>query len=593
VLFTNSGTLRVESGIVSLREGGSHTGSLIAAAGGTLDFYQSAHTLQASSSVSGGGIVEFGSGSTVTITGAYNVTGTTQVSGGTVDFNPAATVTNIGGALTISGGTGNFNSGEALSVTTLTQSGGTLSGSDDLTVTGSMTWTSTAAGSTQSGSGTTTIVSAASLNVSGSYNKTLAGRRLDNHGSAVWSGSYGIVGSNGAVFNNLPGASFDAQGNASFTGGANASFNNAGTFIKSAGTGLTVIDVLFTNSGVLRVESGTVSLREGGSHTGSLIAAAGGTLDFYQSAHSLQASSSVSGGGTVDFSSGSTVTISGGYNVTGTTQISGGSADFDSAASVGCGDLIQISGVLNVSNNINITSDFTRSGGTFNAGTGTLSFNGATVQTLTLNTPTTFHNLAVLAGTTLVEAVAADNASVSGTLTNQGVLRKTKSVTAGAATFGLTGVAINITTLGSLTAIQVDRIDAHHPNATGTPGGSGIMTGRYWTIAPTGGGYTLTIILPHDNLTDPRVCRYTGSGNIWDCDRSTFTPSTVTRQGVTTLSDWAVGNSVRPTVVRLVHLSAASASNMLSMQWLIGLGALGMIVIAFKGKRDNSDIYVI
>jgi hypothetical protein len=185
----------------------------------------------------------------------------------------------------------------------------------------------------------------------------------------------------------------------------------------------------------------------------------------------------------------------------------------------------------------------------------------------------------------LVEAVAADNASVSGTLTNQGVLRKTKSVTTGAATFGLTGVAMNITTLGSLTAIQVDRIDAHHPNATGTPGGSGIMTGRYWTITPTGGGYTLTLTLPHDNLTDPRVCRYTGSGYIWDCDRSTFTPSTVTRQGVTTLSDWAVGDSVGPTVVRLVHLSAASASNMLSKQRLIGLGALGMIVIAAFGLR--------
>jgi len=44
--------------------------------------------------------------------------------------------------------------------------------------------------------------------------------RLDNHGSAIWSGSYDIVGSNGAVFNNLSGASFDAQGSASFPGRA-------------------------------------------------------------------------------------------------------------------------------------------------------------------------------------------------------------------------------------------------------------------------------------------------------------------------------------------------------------------------------------
>jgi len=41
--------------------------------------------------------------------------------------------------------------------------------------------------------------------------------RLDNRGIAIWSGSYDIVGSNGAVFNNLSGASFDAQESATFT----------------------------------------------------------------------------------------------------------------------------------------------------------------------------------------------------------------------------------------------------------------------------------------------------------------------------------------------------------------------------------------
>jgi len=390
----------------------------------------------------------------------------------------------------------------------------------------------------------------------------------------------------------MPGASFDSQVGATFSGGANATFNNAGAFIKSAGDNYTHLDLLFDNSGSLQVVTGTVLLEQDGNHAGAFVVEAGGLLEFRGSNHSLQLGSSVTGAGTVRFGIYEhSAVISGTYNVTGTTLLTSGSINFNNASSTAFGDLTQSGGTLNVDCAVSISGDFTRSGGTFNAGTGTVSFNGTTIQTLNLTTPTTFHDLTVLAGTTLVEAAAANNASVGGTLTNLGVIRKIRSVSSGAVTFGLTDVAMDIITPGSLSAVQVDRMDTHHPNATGTPGGNGLMTGRYWTISSTGGGYTLTLTLPHANLVDPKVCRYTGSGLIWDCDRTTFSSITVSRQNVIQLSDWAVGNYVGPTAIRLVDFAALPASKRWPAGWLIGLGIAGVssFVWLYLTRREQSQ----
>jgi len=228
------------------------------------------------------------------------------------------------------------------------------------------------------------------------------------------------------------------------------------------------------------------------------------------------------------------------------------------------------------STSINVSGDWINNG-TFTAGTGTVTFNGSTTQNLTLNTSTTFNNLTVGSDTTLVETVSTDNAAVSGTLTNGGTIRKSQSGT-GNKTFGLTGVAINVTT--GPPSIQVDRIDRNHDNATGTPGGSGIKTGKYWTITPTGSGYTVDITLPHSVSpdTNAKVCRYTGSGQVWDCDRTSSTANTVTRTGINTLSDWAVGNNVGPTAITLSSLTAASPlPAALPVPGLVALGGLAAV----------------
>ena len=178
-------------------------------------------------------------------------------------------------------------------------------------------------------------------------------------------------------------------------------------------------------------------------------------------------------------------------------------------------------GALVLTGDCTVSGDFTN-GGTLKANGHTVTFNGAGLQNLAATATTAFANLTVNIGVTLVETVAANYASVTGALTNFGTIRKTQAISgAGPRTFGLTGVQVDVRP-GSLTSLQVDRIDSNQPNAT-----VGIRTGRYWTLTPTGTGYTVRLTLPHDALSDPTACRYTGSG--WDCARTAFTPATVTR----------------------------------------------------------------
>jgi hypothetical protein len=93
-------------------------------------------------------------------------------------------------------------------------------------------------------------------------------------------------------------------------------------------------------------------------------------------------------------------------------------------------DIILDGGTLNCPSGgtINVARDFTYNSGTFNLNNCTVQFNGATTQNLTLNAALTFHHLSVGNGTILVETVAADNATLSGTLTNNGTIRKNKAV---------------------------------------------------------------------------------------------------------------------------------------------------------------------
>ncbi|MGC9356938.1 MAG: choice-of-anchor Q domain-containing protein [Anaerolineae bacterium] len=150
-----------------------------------------------------------------------------------------------------------------------------------------------------------------------------------------------------------------------------------------------------------------------------------------------------------------------------------------------------------------------------------------------------------------------------------------KSVSGGGTyTFGPTLARIVVTdTGGCLTGLQVEQVADNHPNAT-TP----LQTGAYWVITPTGctSGFTTTLTLPFAAANaSSRLCRWlegTGPGAGWDCDdetasHTTFVANTwVIRSHVAGFSDWAVGNDVTPTAVRLRAFAARGG-----LLWGVGL----------------------
>ncbi len=261
--------------------------------------------------------------------------------------------------------------------------------------------------------------------------------------------------------------------------------------------------------------------------------------------------------------SGQTVNISGTLEFATTSTISGSltvnNLQIDSGVTL----------VASAGNILNVIGNWTNNGGTFNAGTGTVIFSGSGTQTLTANSATTFNNLTVNSGVILVEVVSADNVTAAGTLTNSGTIRKSQAVSStGLKTFGLAGaynggtLSIDVVTQGGMSSLQVDRIDSNHPNATYGPG-NGTSTGRWWNITQTGGsGYVVNLTLPHNVVpnTNADVCEYTaGPGYGWDCTRTSSTSNTVTRQNVTAVSPWAVGDNTGPTAIALTDLAGRSS----------------------------------
>jgi hypothetical protein len=219
-------------------------------------------------------------------------------------------------AFVVSGGTLTLASASALTGT-LDVTGGRLDGPGSLTVSALLTWT----GGTLGGTGTTTANGG--LAIDGSATKTLDGRTLANAGAATWAGSGDLSLTNGAVFSNLAGATFDVRNDqtVNFAGGVAARFDNAGTLTKSAGSGTSTLSGFrFSNSGAVQVQAGTLSLNLRDISTGSFTVEEGATLAFSGNSHTLSATSSVTGAGTVDFRGG-TVDEAGTYDLTGTTTV--------------------------------------------------------------------------------------------------------------------------------------------------------------------------------------------------------------------------------------------------------------------------------
>ncbi len=257
----------------------------------------------------------------------------------------------------------------------LTQAGGTVTGAGTLTVSGLMTWT----GGYETGSGITNADGGMTIGGSDNIydNECLDGRTLNNLGAATLTRktSYPspLLLSDGATFVNEAGASFSFIADTSIdsAGGtpSGGTFINNGTLAKTGGAGTSVLDrdIKLNNTGVIEVDSGTLSLEGGGTISGSSAFAvnSGADLDFDNhlgTAFAVPSGSSIvgSGAGTISFTSG-TVAINGTYSVDGLTYVNGGEVNFNSSASTGT--LIQSDGTIGGTGTLSVSGLMTWNGG--------------------------------------------------------------------------------------------------------------------------------------------------------------------------------------------------------------------------------------
>ena len=370
--FNNGGMVEVQAGTLRLAGGGASTGRFTVQAGTTLEFAGGTHLLAAASAVDGAGQVAFsappGGGSTSIVQGSYTVTGSTRVVSGfnlatfSVSFLSATPITT--GDLTLIGGPAYFGTDATATSLTLQQGGPTspstnLDGPGTVTVSGLITWT----GGTMNGTGRT--IALGGIVISGPDEKGLVDRTLVNAGTATWTGAtFRLFG---GTLNNSAGAVFDVQTDAPISTSGNAGvINNAGTLRKSAGAGITAIDVVLNNSGAVEVQSGTLRLGRAGStssstSSGGFTVQAGAILEFAGGTHRLTDSSFIAGGGRVRFNN-ATASLAGSYNLTGDTVIDAGTAEFVADASTGT--LTQSGGTLTGAGTLTVTGQTTWTGGT-------------------------------------------------------------------------------------------------------------------------------------------------------------------------------------------------------------------------------------
>ena len=295
--FNNSGIVNVQSGTIDFNGNESVGGTYTAAANTGLGF--------------GGnntGTVAIGTVANLSVYGgAVSLSGTVQnlsVSSGTLTFS--GPVQNLG----VSGGT--FD-GINSSISNLTWNGGNLGGNE--TVTGSGSWTS---GTIASG-GALTISTNVVFNISGSSTLDLYGV-LTNAGTVDWTGTgnlqvynYAPYGYTGGIVN-LAGGVFNAENDQAINDWQGSeSFNNAGLFRKSPSIGTTVLNLVFSNTGTLEVDSGTVSFNDGGTSGGTMSLGAAGTL-LFPGSYTINAGGQVIGGGTVK-QTGGTLTMNGNMGI--------------------------------------------------------------------------------------------------------------------------------------------------------------------------------------------------------------------------------------------------------------------------------------
>jgi uncharacterized repeat protein (TIGR01451 family) len=255
-----------------------------------------------------------GAGTTTVTSGVpFTTSGRVELTSGAIDIEKHILTAGavLGNGFTIVSGTttiaglATVDTGAAV-----TFSGGTLNGSSNLTVNGSLNWT----GGTMSGiGGSVTIPAGKTLAISGGTTKTLtAGFQLLVAGTASWSGGTILV-NDSSVLNIQTGGVFDSQSDNAITNNfGNGSITNTGTFKKSLGAGATAVTsgVPFSSSGRLEASSGSLDIQKLTLNTGAIL---GNGFTIVSGTTTIAGASQIEAGAAATFSGG---TLNGTANLT-------------------------------------------------------------------------------------------------------------------------------------------------------------------------------------------------------------------------------------------------------------------------------------
>jgi|GEM_PF-6410610 len=426
--FDNAGSVTLSSGKLALWGGGSESSGFTGQAGTTLEF-GGTYTFTAAATVTGDLNVQ--------VSGSADYPGN-LITAGTVQFIYFGTWS-IEGQFSASqlscvdGGTLNLN---GPSTTTLNMANATLGGSGNLTLDGTSTWTS----GIMNGTGTTTIASGATLNLSGAH-YTAANRTLVNGGTINWTEDSG----NDSEFISVSGT-IDNYGtfNAAAHSGGNLDFYNSGNFTNEIGgtfnsiaAGNTQFTVPFNNAGSVTISAGQLSLAGGGSQSSGFTGQPGATLEF-NGKHTFTGAATITGnlnvqvdGGGADYPDDLTTTgtvqfNNGGWSLEGQLNasqlnVAGGSLVLNGAS---MSTLNQSGGTLNGSGALSLVGTSTWTGGTMVGPGVTTIANGATLNLLGIsNGSVTAARMLINHGTvdwTELTGDSAENIYVGGGIQNFG-----------------------------------------------------------------------------------------------------------------------------------------------------------------------------
>jgi hypothetical protein len=615
---------------------------------GTVSMTKTGGTVTFTGNVSAGGLtisglggtpgtLNLGAGLTHTITGTWTRTAGT-LEGGSSTLNLGGAFSGTGGTFTEGAGTVNYNAAGAQTVAVLTYNNLTLSGSGAKTIT-----TTSIVNGVLSMEGDATASAAPTYGTAATlrYNRTTA-RTAGSEWMATFAATGGVIIANtGAitmnaakVFNaNVPltinsgatlnTANFGLTFNGDFTN--NGTFTNVNSAITMSGTAATQSIAGFTTTGLVSMTKtvGTATFTGNVSAGGLTINGSGGTLNLGSGLTHTFTGNWTRTNGTLEGGS-STLNLNGGLSgASGTFTPGTGTVNYGGAAQTiaavpynnltlsGSG-IKTLAAALTIDGNLTISTSTTldvsgsnyalnvggnwANSGTFNprTGTATVTLQGASAQTISGATATTFNRLTI--NNTSGGVTLSTNATVNGVLTLTSgkittddtvslIIGTVGSVTGASATryvFGdlqknfttgpqsftfdigdatnYTPVAVafaNVSTTGNVTASTTA---GEHPNIATIVGLDRTKdVNRYWTLTPAGSlGFsnysaTFNFVVPDDidfgaDTTKFIVERYS-SGWFSTTTGSQLATSTQAT-GMTAMSSFAVGelDNTAPTV---------------------------------------------